>query len=71
MVKAVEYKLAAEFAIPVTEDENKAQIYERKYLMQVAQAQTIESQGHPQHSIIDSPFTDVRMTGSSYSYWGY
>ena len=66
MVKAVEYKLAAEFAIPVTEDENKAQIYERKFQMQVAQAQTIESQGHPQHSIIDSPFTDVRLTGSSY-----
>ena len=70
VVKAIEYKLAAEFAIPITEDEQKAQFYERKYLMQVAMAQNIESQGHPQQSIVDSPFTDVRLTGSS-AFWGY
>jgi len=70
IVKAIEYKLAAEFAVPVTEDQNKAQFYEQKYLLQVAQAQTIDSQSEPQKSIIDRPFIDVRLSGSSYAYWG-
>lgn len=68
VVKAIEYKLAAEFAVPVTEDDSKAQFYEQKYLMQVAQAQTIESQNKPQDPIVDSPFVDVRLTGSTYAY---
>lgn len=66
VVKAVEYKLAAEFAVPVTEDTNKAEFYERKYMMQAAQARTIESQGHPQIPMVDSPFTDVRLYASSW-----
>ncbi len=66
VVKAIEYKLAAEFAMSVTENANKAQYYEKKYLLQVAQAQTIESQGHPQKGFVDSPFVDVRLTGNLY-----
>jgi hypothetical protein len=70
LVKAIEYKLAAEFAVPVTEDEKKAQFYERKYLMQLSVAQTIDSQNQPQKPIVDSPFIDVRFSGGTYAYWG-
>jgi hypothetical protein len=59
-VKALEYKLAAEFAVAVTEDINKADFYERKHLSQLGKARTINSQGHPQVSIVDNPFIDVR-----------
>lgn len=65
VVKAVEYKLASEFAMLVTEDINKAEYYERKYLKQVALARSIDSQGHPQVKIVDSPFVDVRYGGFS------
>jgi len=68
VVKAIEYKLAAEFAVPVTEDTAKAQFYEQKYLFQLAQAQTIDSQSEPQKKIIDSPFINTRFSGASYSY---
>lgn len=62
--KALEYMLAAEFAISVTEDENKAQLYERKGRDMMAQASTIDSQGRPQMAIIDSPFVDARFSGT-------
>ena len=68
LVKAIEYKLAAELAVPVTEDMAKAQFYEQKYMLQVAQAQTIDSQNAPMQSIIDRPLIDVRLSGSTYAY---
>lgn len=63
-VKALEYKLAAEISISVTEDENRAQIYERKAQAQLAKASNIDSQGHPQQAITDSPFVSARFGGS-------
>ena len=60
MVKTLEYKMASEFAILVTEDTQKAQYYEGKYLDMLIRAKSIDSQGRPQHKIVDSPFTDVR-----------
>jgi hypothetical protein len=68
LVKAIEYKLAAELAVPVTEDMKKAQFYEQKYLSQITQAQTIDSQNQPMQSIIDQPLIDVRLSGSTYAY---
>jgi hypothetical protein len=68
VVKAVEYKLAADFAVPVTEDQNKAQFYEQKYMLQVAQAQGIDSQNQPMKTIIDQPLNNVRYSGSTYAY---
>lgn len=62
-VKALEYKLAADFAIAVTEDTGKSQLYEQKYLRQISLARTIDSQGRPQVPIVDSPFVDVRLSG--------
>ena len=64
-VKALEYKLASDFAISVTEDSGRAKLYEQKYLRQVALARTIDSQSRPQVPIIDSPFVDVRLSGVS------
>lgn len=63
-VKALEYQLASEFAMPVTEDEKKAAFYEKKAIKQIAIASNIDSQGHPQQAIVDSPFTDARFGGS-------
>ena len=66
VVKAIEYKLASDFAISVTEDFNLASIYENKFLMQLSKAKNIDSQGRPQQSIVDSPFVDVRLSGRSF-----
>lgn len=64
-VKSLEYSLAADFAISVTEDENKAGLYARKAVNAGAQAMAIDSQGRPQVGIIDSPLIDVRHGGLS------
>lgn len=61
--KALEYKLASEFAISVTEDRVKAEYYEAKYRAAIAHARSVDSQGKPQVSIVDSPFVDVRRSG--------
>lgn len=69
VVKALEYMLASEFAIAVTEDDGKAQLYERKGRDMMAQASTIDSQGRPQESIIDSPFVNARFSGAGARYF--
>jgi hypothetical protein len=62
-VKSLEYKLASEFAISITEDNAMAELYEKKFRMKVAEARAVDSQSRPQESIIDSPFIDVRGSG--------
>ena len=64
-VKALEYQLAAEFSIAVTEDEKKADMYEKRAIKQLAKASNIDSQGHPQQAIVDSPFVNARVGGMS------
>lgn len=63
-VKALEYRLASEFAISITESASMAEGFMRKYFNAVAMARSIDSQGHPQVPIIHSPFTDVRLSGA-------
>ena len=65
-VKALEYKLASERAISVTEDDNKNALYERKFIKALAKARSRDSQSKPQQPIIDSPFIDVRRSGSGF-----
>jgi hypothetical protein len=65
-VKALEYRLAADFSVSVTEDINKHQLFERKYLSAMAMARSVDSQGKPPVAIIDSPFVDVRLSGTGY-----
>jgi hypothetical protein len=66
MIKTLEYRLAADFAMLITESATKAQYYEEKYRDMLAKAKSIDSQNRPQQPIIDSPFVDVRMSGRSY-----
>ena len=68
-IKALEYKLAADFAVSITESTTKSEFYERKYLQQLGAARTIDSQSHPQVPIVDSPFTDVRFDGNFWSHY--
>jgi len=63
-VKALEYQMAAEFSVAVTEDENKASMYQSKASSQLAKASNIDSQGQPQESIQSSPFVEARFQGS-------
>lgn len=62
-VKALEYKLAADFAIAITENASKNELYERKYRAALAQARHIDSSTHPPMPIIDKPFSDARFSG--------
>lgn len=63
VVKALEYKLAAEFAMLVTESQTKSEHFEAKYIDMLQKAKSIDAQGRPQQPIIDSPFIDVRNYG--------
>jgi hypothetical protein len=65
-VKAMEYQLASEFAVFISEDSGTAGLYEMKARDKLAQAQTIDSQNRPQQGIIDSPFADVRFGAVGY-----
>ncbi len=65
--KALEFSLAADFAQLVTESTTKSEFWERKFRDQVASAMGIDSQGHPQQPIVDSPFTDARQSGSIFN----
>lgn len=60
-VKAIEYKLAAEFSIAVAEDEQKAQIFENKYLQSLRKAMGVDSQQAPFEGIQRNP---IRLTRS-------
>ena len=63
-VKSLEYALASDFAISVTEDTAKAGLYEQKSINAINQAMAIDSQGRPQRGIINSPLIDVRFSGN-------
>jgi hypothetical protein len=63
-VKALEYRLAADFSISVTEDLKKHQLFEQKYLRAMSLARSVDSQGKPPVAIVDSPFVDVRRSGT-------
>ena len=56
--KMMEYKLASEFAISVSEDENRAALFEQKYKAQRSLARKIDAQGQPSRSIVDAPFAN-------------
>lgn len=55
-VKLVEYKLASEFAISVSEDPSRAEYFEKKFRGQLNQARKIDAQGVPVQPIKDAPF---------------
>lgn len=63
--KSLEYSLASDFAIAVTEDNKMSQLMEQKAINAKAQAMSIDSQGRPQVAIIDSPIINARFSGSN------
>ena len=65
-VMAFQYKLAADFAISVTNDIQKNQLYEAKYTRELALAMAADARNHPAVAIVDQPFTDVRLDGSDF-----
>lgn len=62
-VQAFQYKLAADFAISITNDTQKNQLYELKYDREVRLAMAADAKNHPPEVLQDSPFTDVRLSG--------
>jgi hypothetical protein len=62
-VSGLQYRLAADFALLVTESPSKSQIFEGKAAKAFAKARTIDSQQSPSIPIQDRPFTDVRGSG--------
>jgi len=65
-VKALEYKLAAEFAQLVTESQTKSEYFSTLYLQSLARARNIDSQGKPPTPIISSPFVEPRLSGERF-----
>ena len=63
-VLAFTYKLASDFALAVTDNENKASIFEGKFQAAIAKAYAADAQQNPQTPIVDQPFTDVRFNGN-------
>jgi hypothetical protein len=61
--KSLEYTLASDFAISVTEDNSMSQMMSQKADMFTSKAMAIDSQGRPQSAIIDSPLIDARFGG--------
>lgn len=70
-VKTLEYSLASDFAISVTEDNQMAGLFEGKADMYKAKAMAIDSQNRPQQPIVDSPLIDIRFSGTDRFYRGY
>ena len=59
-IKLVEFHLAAQFAIPVTDNSTKAEEYRKMYEDQLRRAKFIDSQARPNDAVVDSPFVEVR-----------
>jgi len=62
-VQAMQYKLAADFAIAITNDTQKNGLYENKYRQELKIAMAADAKNHPPVTIQDQPFTDVRLSG--------
>jgi hypothetical protein len=59
-VKLMEFHLASQFAIPVTDNTAKAEAYRVMYENQLRRAKFIDSQSRPSDAIVDSPFLEAR-----------
>lgn len=55
-----EFKLAAELCQSVTSNRKNAELFEQKYMMQLAKAQFADSSQRTIQPITSSPYTDVR-----------
>ena len=69
-VQAIQYKLAADFAISITNDTQKNALYEQKYDREVKIAMAADAKNHPPEQIVDQPFTSVRLFGGGGGFSG-
>jgi len=54
------FLLAAQFAIPVTDNSQRAAVYESLYNTQLSKAKYIDSSSRPQDAIVHSPLTGIQ-----------
>ncbi len=59
-IKLMEYYLASQFAIPVTDNSAKAQLYATMYEAQLRRAKFADASSRPPDPIADSPLWDAR-----------
>lgn len=69
-VQVLQYKLAADFAISITNDTQKNQLYEVKYNRELKIAMAADAKNHPPEPIMDQPFTDIRLYGDNSGFFG-
>lgn len=55
----LQFLLAAQFAIPITDNSQRAQVYQGLYEDQLRRAKGIDSSARPQDAIVDSPLTGI------------
>lgn len=60
-VKMLEYLLAAQFSVPVTSNKSTGELYAAMYEAQLRRSKYLDSQSRPQASVVDSPFTEIRL----------
>jgi len=70
-VKSLEYSLASDFAISVTEDNTMAGLFTQKAMATTRQAMSIDSQSRPQQAIIDAPLINAHVGGGTGNYRGF
>jgi len=58
--KALEYNLAAQFAIPLTGDINKASHYDKVFMDAIRKAKFTDSSQYPEVAVQDQPYVDIR-----------
>lgn len=59
-VKALEYNLASQFALPLTGDIDKGNYYQRMFKDEIKKAKFVDSTQHPQQEIDHNPYVEVR-----------
>ena len=55
----LQFLLAAQFAIPITDNSQRAQVYQGLYEDQLKRAKNIDSSSRPQDAIADNPLTGI------------
>lgn len=58
-VLMLQFLLAAQFAIPITDNSQRAQLYQGLYEAQLRRAKNIDSSARPSSAIQDSPLTEI------------
>lgn len=57
--KTLEFLLAAQFAVPITDNTQRGALYETLYEKQLRRAKNIDSSQRPSSAIVHSPLTDI------------